>query len=118
VFLRPTVFLRRQASCLLSLCESLRVSRKRVLQRRVLHLGSEHTQLERLAAPIEVIEEEEASPDALFTDGTGNGGRPAPRMCRVLLSSLVVRRARSLSVLVDASYGKSRLGEFWQKTLG
>ena len=41
-----------------SLCESLRVSRKRVLQRRVLHLGELNTtQLERWQRTIEVVEE-------------------------------------------------------------
>ena len=42
-----------------SLCESLRVSRKRVLQRRVLHLGELNTtQVERWQRTIEVVEED------------------------------------------------------------
>lgn len=53
-----------------SLCESLRVSRKRVLQRRVLHLGELNTtQLERWQRTIEVIEEDgRRHPMRLFTD--------------------------------------------------
>ena len=46
-----------------SLCESLRVSRKRVLQRRVLHLGELNTtQLERWQRTIEVVEEDGRRP--------------------------------------------------------
>jgi hypothetical protein len=42
-----------------SLCESLRVSRKRVLQRQVLHLGELYTtQLESWQRTIEVVEED------------------------------------------------------------
>ena len=66
-----------------SLCESLRVSRKRVLQRRVLHLGELNTtQLERWQRTIEVIEEDgRRHPMRLFTDRHGSGGpQRRPRM--------------------------------------
>jgi hypothetical protein len=53
-----------------SLCESLRVSRKRVLQRRVLHLGELNTtQLESWQRSIEVVEEDGRRHQMrLFTD--------------------------------------------------
>ena len=56
-----------------SLCESLRVSRKRVLQRRVLHLGELNTtQLERWQRTIEVVEEDGRRHQMrLFTDRHG-----------------------------------------------
>ena len=66
-----------------SLCESLRVSRKRVLQRRVLHLGELNTtQLERWQRTIEVVEEDGRRHQMrLFTDRHGEPGpRWRPRM--------------------------------------
>ena len=81
-----------------SLCESLRVSRKGVLQRRVLHLGELNTtQLERWQRTIEVVEEDGRRHQMrLFTDRHGEPrAAAAPEdVAEVLLSSLVVRRPR------------------------
>jgi hypothetical protein len=81
-----------------SLCESLRVSRKRVLQRRVLHLGELNTtQLERWQRTIEVVEEDGRRHQMrLFTDRhTEQKEAASPEdVAEVLLSSLVVRRPR------------------------
>ena len=63
-----------------SLCESLRVRRKRVLQRRVLHLGELNTtQLERWQRRIEVVEENGRRHQMrLFTDDTESARRRGP----------------------------------------
>ena len=78
--------------------ESLRVSRKRVLQRRVLHLGELNTtQLERWQRTIEVVEEDGRRYQMrLFTDrhGERTAAAAAEDVAEVLLSSLVVRRSR------------------------
>src|SRR5580704_8557230 len=59
-FLKHTASLKTVSiTFIISLCESLRVSRKRVLQRRVLHLGELNTtQLESWQRSIEVVEED------------------------------------------------------------
>jgi hypothetical protein len=79
-----------------SLCESLRVSRKRVLQRRVLNLGELNTtELERWQRTIEVVEEDGRRHQMrLFTDRhSEQTAAAAPEdVAEVLLSSLVVRR--------------------------
>jgi hypothetical protein len=79
-----------------SLCESLRVSRKRVLQRRVLHLGELNTtQLERWQRTIEVVEEGGRRPPdaALYRPARAvgdDGGAARGCVAEVLLFSLVV----------------------------
>lgn len=81
-----------------SLCESLRVSRKRVLQRQVLHLGELNTtQLESWQRTIEVVEEDGRRHQMrLFTDRHKEVvAAAAPGdVAEVVLSSLVVRRPR------------------------
>lgn len=78
-----------------SLCESLRISSKRVVQRRLLNLGELNTtQLERWQRSIEVIEEDGASTQKrLFTDKEGQAPE-AEDICEVRLSTLRVRKAR------------------------
>jgi hypothetical protein len=74
VFLKThRIFKDGKAHIYYSLCESLRVSRKRVLQRRVLHLGELNTtQLERWQRTIEVVEENGRRHQMrLFTDRHG-----------------------------------------------
>jgi transposase len=79
-----------------SLCESLRVSGRRVIQRRVLCLGELNTtQLERWQRSIEVIQQEgEPRQYRLFTDREGAAPPDAPDVCEVILSSLAVRHPR------------------------
>ncbi len=84
-----------------SLCESLRVSRSRVVQRTVLHLGELNTtQAERWERTIQAVQEDGQHQQLrLFTDREGQA--PAAQdVAEVLLSSLVVRRPR-------------RFGECW-----
>ena len=107
-----------------SLCESLRVSRKRVLQRRVLHLGELNTtQLERWQRTIEVIEEDGRRHQMrLFTDRhRERAASAAPEdVAEVLLCSLVVRRPRQFGACWVGCklWEELGLGEFWQKALG
>jgi hypothetical protein len=84
-----------------SLCESLRVSRKRVTQRTVLHLGELNTtQIDRWQRIIEAVEEDgRRHQRRLFTDREGRAPA-ADDVAEVILSSLVVRRPR-------------RFGECW-----
>jgi hypothetical protein len=79
-----------------SLCESVRLSRNRVMQRRVLNLGELNTtQLERWQRSIEVIQQEgERRQYRLFTDRDGAAPPDAPDVCEVILSSLAVRHPR------------------------
>ena len=79
-----------------SLCESLRVSGRRVIQRRVLSLGELNTsQLERWQRSIEVIQQEgEPRQCRLFTDREGAAPPDATDVCEVILSSLSVRHPR------------------------
>ena len=59
IYNAETAELAAKAHIYYSLCESLRVSRKRVLQRQVLHLGELNTtQLERWQRTIEVVQED------------------------------------------------------------
>jgi hypothetical protein len=84
-----------------SLCESLRVSRSRVVQRTVLHLGELNTtQTEQWERTIQAVQEDgQRQQLRLFTDREGQA--PAAQdVAEVLLSSLVVRRPR-------------RFGECW-----
>lgn len=84
-----------------SLCESLRVSRSRVVQRTVLHLGELNTtQAERWERSIQAVQEDgQRQQLRLFTDREGQAPA-AEDVAEVLLSSLVVRRPR-------------RFGECW-----
>jgi transposase len=79
-----------------SLCESVRVSSNRVIQRRVLNLGELNTtQLERWQRSIEVVQHEgERRQYRLFTDREGAAPPDAPDVCEVVLSSLSVRHPR------------------------
>jgi len=79
-----------------SLTESLRVSRKRVVQRTVLHLGELNTtQVERWQHTIEAVHEDgQRRQLRLFTDREGQVPVAAEDVAEVVLSSLVVRRPR------------------------
>ena len=93
-----------------SLCESLRVSGRRVIQRRVLSLGELNTtQLERWQRSIEVVQQEgERRQYRLFTDREGAAPPDAPDVCEVILSSLAVRHPRQ--------FGACWLGlELWKR---
>jgi hypothetical protein len=78
-----------------SLCESTRLSPRRVLQRRLLNLGELNTtQLEQWQRSIEVIEEDgRAAQKRLFTDREGQAP-DAEDICEVRLSTLQVRHPR------------------------
>ena len=69
------------------LCESIRLSRDRTIQRRVLNLGELNTtQIERWQRSIEVIEQEgETRQYRLFTDREGAVPAEAPDVCEVVL---------------------------------
>jgi hypothetical protein len=79
-----------------SLCESVRLSPQRVIQRRLLSLGELNTtQVERWQRSIEVIQQEgERRQYRLFTDREGAAPPEAPDVCEVILSSLAVRHPR------------------------
>ena len=79
-----------------SLTESLRVSRKRVVQRTVMHLGELNTtQIERWQRTIEAVHEDGKRKQLrLFTDREGQVPEAAEDVAEVILSSLVVRRPR------------------------
>jgi transposase len=92
-----------------SLCESVRLSRNRLMQRRVLHLGELNTtQVERWQRSIEVIQDQgERRQYRLFTDREGAAPPDAPDVCEVILSSLAVRHPRQ--------FGACWLGsQLWQ----
>lgn len=78
-----------------SLCESTRISSRRVVQRRLLNLGELNTtQLDRWQRSIEVIEEDgRAAQKRLFTDQEGEAPE-AEDICEVRLSTLRVRKPR------------------------
>jgi len=105
-----------------SLTESLRASRKRVVQRRVLHLGELNTtQVERWQRTIEAVHEDgQRQQLRLFTDREGQVPVAAEDVAEVILSSLVVRRPRRFG---DCWMG-CRLWEdlglraFWEEALG
>jgi transposase len=105
-----------------SLNESLRVSRKRVVQRTVLHLGELNTtQVERWQRTIETVQEDGRRQQLrLFTDREGQVPVDAQDVAEVILSSLVVRRPRRFG---DCWMG-CRLWEelglraFWEEALG
>jgi transposase len=105
-----------------SLTESLRVSRKRVVQRTVLHLGELNTtQIERWQRTIEAVQEDgQRRQMRLFTDREGQVPVAAEDVAEVILSSLVVRRPRRFG---DCWIGcklweELGLGSFWEAALG
>jgi transposase len=105
-----------------SLTESLRVSRKRVVQRTVLHLGELNTtQVERWQRTIEAVQEDgQRRQMRLFTDREAQVPVAAADVAEVLLSSLVLRRPRRFG---DCWVGcklweELGLGAFWQDVLG
>jgi transposase len=124
VFLKThRIFKDGKAHIYYSLCESLRVSRKRVLQRRVLHLGELNTtQLERWQRTIEVVEEDGRRHQMrLFTDRHAERRAAAPEdVAEVVLSSLVVRRPRQFGACWVGCklWEELELGEFWGRALG
>jgi len=104
-----------------SLCESLRVSRSRVTQRSVLHLGELNTtQVDGWQRTIDTVQEDgRARQMRLFTDREGQAPTAAD-VAEVILSSLVVRRPRRFG---DAWVGckvwqELGLDQFWQQALG
>jgi transposase len=107
-----------------SLCESLRVNRKRVLQRQVLHLGELNTtQLERWQRTIEVVEEDGRRHQMRLFSDRDTELRAAARpedVAEVVLSSLVVRRARQFGAcwIGCKLWEELELAEFWHKALG
>lgn len=105
-----------------SLTESLRVGRKRVVQRTVLHLGELNTtQVERWQRTIEAVQEDGRHRQMrLFTDREKQVPVGAADVAEVILSSLVVRRPRRFG---DCWVGcklweELGLGAFWQDRLG
>ena len=105
-----------------SLTESLRVSRKRVVQRTVLHLGELNTtQVERWQRTIEVVQEEgQCRQLRLFTDREGQVPVAADDVAEVILSSLVVRRPRRFGDCWMGCKLWEDLGlrAFWEDALG
>ena len=104
-----------------SLCESLRVSRSRVTQRTVLHLGELNTrQLDRWQHTIEAVQEDGRCQQLrLFTDREG-GAPAADDVAEVILSSLVVRRPRRFGECWIGCKLWEELGlrAFWDQALG
>jgi len=105
-----------------SLCESIRLSRNRTIQRRVLNLGELNTtQIERWQRSIEVIEQEgETRQCRLFTDREGAAPAEAPDVCEVVLSSLSVRRPREFGAcwLGSRLWQELKLDQFFATALG
>jgi transposase len=105
-----------------SLTESLRVSRKRVVQRTVLHLGELNTtQVERWQRTIEAVHEDgQRQQLRLFTDREGQVPVAAQDVAEVILSSLVVRRPRRFGDCWMGCKLWEDLGlrAFWDQALG
>jgi len=105
-----------------SLTESLRVSRKRVAQRTVLHLGELNTtQVERWQRTIEAVHEDgQRRQMRLFTDREGQVPVAASDVAEVILSSLVVRRPRRFGDCWVGCKLWEELGlrAFWDEALG
>jgi transposase len=105
-----------------SLNESLRVSRKRVVQRTVLHLGELNTtQVERWQRTIETVQEDGRRQQMrLFTDREGQVPVDAQDVAEVILSSLVVRRPRRFGDCWMGCKLWEELGlrAFWEEVLG
>jgi transposase len=104
-----------------SLCESVRVSGHRVVQRRLLNLGELNTtQIERWQRSIEVIQDEGGSRQCrLFTDREGAAPPDAPDVCEVVLSSLCVRHPRQFGACWLGSWlwQELQLDEFFAEVL-
>jgi transposase len=104
-----------------SLCESIRLSRGRTTQRRVLNLGELNTnQIERWQRSIEVIEQPGQSRQyRLFTDWEGAAPAEASDVCEVILSSLSVRRPRQFGAcwLASRLWQELKLDEFFATAL-
>lgn len=104
-----------------SLAESVRVSRNRVVQRTVLHLGELNTtQVERWQRTIEVVHEDGARKQLrLFTDREGRAPA-AEDVVEVQMSSLVVRRPRQFgSCWVGCKlWEELGLRAFWEDVMG
>lgn len=104
-----------------SLCESLRLSRSRVTQRTVLHLGELNTtQIDRWERTIEAVHEDGRRQQLrLFTDRQGRAPAAAD-VAEVLLSSLVVRRPRRFGDCWVGCKLWEELGlrAFWDQALG
>ena len=104
-----------------SLCESLRVSRSRVTQRTVLHLGELNTtQVDRWERTIETVHEDgQRQQLRLFTDREGQAPA-ADDVAEVILSSLVVRRPRRIGECWIGCKLWEDLGlrAFWDQALG
>lgn len=104
-----------------TLNESLRVNRRRVIQRCVLHLGELNTtQVERWQRTIETIQEDgQRHQLRLFTDREGQAPE-ADDVVEVILSSLVLRRPRQFGAAwVGCKLWEDLgLGAFWEKALG
>jgi transposase len=104
-----------------SLCESIRLSQGRTIQRRVLNLGELNTtQIERWQRSIEVIEHEGQSRQyRLFTDREGGAPAEASDVCEVILSSLGVRRPRQFGAcwLGSRLWQELKLDEFFGAAL-
>ena len=105
-----------------SLSESLRVSRKRVVQRTVLHLGELNTtQIERWQRTIEAVHEDgQRQQMRLFTDREGQMPAAVEDVAEVILSSLVVRRPRRFGDCWIGCKLWEELGlrAFWEQALG
>ena len=105
-----------------SLSESLRVNRKRVVQRTVLHLGELNTtQVERWQRTIEAVHENgQRQQLRLFTDREGQVPVAAEDVAEVILSSLVVRRPRRFGDCWIGCKLWEDLGlrAFWEEALG
>ena len=105
-----------------SLAESTRVGRDRVVQRRLLNLGELNTtQIDRWQRSIEVIEEDgRARQRRLFSDREGQAPQQEEDVCEVVLSSLSVRRPRSLGDcwLGCRLWEELGLDRFWVEALG
>ena len=105
-----------------SLTESLRVRRKRVVQRTVLHLGELNTrQIERWQRTIEAVQEDgQRQQMRLFTDREGQVPVAAQDVVEVVLSSLVVRRPRHFGDCWIGCKLWEELGlrAFWEAALG
>jgi len=104
-----------------SLCESVRVSRSRVTQRTVLHLGELNTtQVDRWERTIETVQENgQRQQLRLFTDRQGQAPA-AEDVAEVILSSLVVRRPRRFGECWIGCKLWEELGlrAFWDQSLG
>jgi transposase len=105
-----------------SLTESLRVSRKRVVQRTVLHLGELNTtQVDQWQRTIEAVHEDgQRRQMRLFTDREGQVPVAAEDVAEVILSSLVLRRPRRFGDCWMGCKLWEDLGlrSFWEDALG